>query len=173
MLRGLHLLGSRTVILLGLMLAIGTGIGSARNLWFSLAGRTVEGVVVRQLEELSVDWRQRQPEGAPASPRPGIQTGAAQRLYRSVVDFQEGGKPYQVVASARATVHMYPLGSKVDVVFPPGQPERARLRPELPDSWVQAGLLLVATVLGSGCGYLWWQLAVRRASRRRVVNAGS
>jgi hypothetical protein len=88
------------------------------------------------------------------------------------VAFQTGGKSYEVVASARATVHLYPLGSKVDVVFPPGRPERAQLGPELPDFFVQAGLLLVATMVGAGSGYTWWKLALKRAARRRVVKTG-
>jgi hypothetical protein len=68
---------------------------------------------------------------------------------------------------------MYPLGSKVDVVYPAGQPQRARLRPELPDFWTQAGLLLVATMLGAGAGYFWWLLIRRRVARRRIVKAGA
>jgi hypothetical protein len=90
-------------------------------------------------------------------------------VYRAVVDFQAGGTSYEVIANARSTVHLYPLGSKVDVVFPPGRPERARLRPELPDFWVQAGLLFVATLVGAGSGYTWWKLMLRQAARRRVV----
>jgi hypothetical protein len=177
-LRGLHLLGSRTAVMLGLMLATATGGSAARNLWLSFNGTTVEGVVVRQLEELSVDWRADLP-GPLGTRRPGIQAAAAERVYRAVVEFQvpaaAGDKPerrpppHQVIAGATAAVHLYPLGSKVDVVFPPGEPERARLKPELPDFWAQAGLLLVATVVGAGSGYTWWKLARRWASRRRVV----
>jgi hypothetical protein len=169
-LRGLHLLGSRTIVMLGLLLAIVTGTSAARNLWLSINGTTAEGVVVRQIEELSVDWRNRLPGPLGAS-QTGIQTAAAERVYRAVIAFQAGDKSYQVTAGASATVHLYPLGSKVDVVFPPGRPERARLRPELPDFWVQAGLLLVATLVGAGSGYTWWKLALRRAARRRVVKA--
>jgi len=153
---------------LGLLLAIATGAGAARNLWLWFSGTTAEGVVVRQMEELSVDWRDNLP-GPLSTSRPGIRTAAAERVYRAVVDFQSGGKSFEVIAGARATVHLYPLGSKVEVVFPPGKPERARLRPELPDFWVQAGLLFVATVVGAGSGYTWWKLAIRRAARRRVV----
>jgi len=154
--------------MLGLALAIVSGTGAARNLWFAFSGATAEGVVVRQLEELAVDWRDELP-GPLARAQPGLQTAAAERVYRAVVDFQADGKSYKVVANARAAVHLYPLGSKVDVVFPPGNPERARLAPELPDFWVQAGLLLVATLVGAGSGYTWWKLALRRAARRRVV----
>jgi len=158
--------------MLGLLLAIVTGAGAARNLWLHFPGTaSVEGVVVRQMEELSVDWRDDLP-GPLGTSRPDIQTAAAKRVYRAVVDFQAAGKSYEVIAGARATVHLYPLGSKVEVVFPPGKPERARLRPELPDFWVQAGLLFVATVVGSGSAYTWWKLALRQAARRRVVKQG-
>jgi hypothetical protein len=166
-LRAIHVLGSRTVVMLGLALAIVTGSAAAKDLWLSF-GATAEGVVVRQLEELSVDWREELP-GPLARNRTGIQTAPAKRVYRAVVDFMADGKAYEVVANARASVQLYPLGSKVDVVFPPGKPERARLRPELPDFWVQAGLLFIATLVGAGSGYTWWKLALRRVARRRVV----
>jgi hypothetical protein len=165
---GLHLLGTRTAVMLGLLLAFVTGAGAVRNLWLSFTGTTAEGVVVRQMEELSADWRDELP-GPLGTARSGIRTAAAERVYRAVVDFEADGRRYEVVANARATVHLYPLGSKVDVVFPPGRPERARLRPELPDFWAQAGLLFVATMVGAGSGYTWWKLALRRAARRRVV----
>ena len=169
-LRGLHLLGSRAVIALGMLLAIATGAGAARHLWFSFSGATAEGTVVRQIEELSADWRARAPGvGGPA--RPGVQTAPATRVYRAVVDFTAGGRSFEVVANASAVVHLYPLGSKVDVVFPPGRPDRARLRPELPDAWAQAGILFAATLVGAGSGYTWWKLLVRRRARRRVVNS--
>ena len=169
-LRGMHLLGTRTAIVLALLLAIGTGVGAARNLWLSFSGTIAEGVVMRQIEELSADWREQValPRGARD---PGIQTAAATRLYRAVVTFKDGDRSFDVLASVRGTVHIYPMGSKVDVVFPPGQPNRARLRPELPDFWTQAGILLMATVLGAGTGYSWWKLARRRWARRRVVKA--
>ena len=169
-LRGLHLLGSRTVVGLGLILAVMTGTGAARNLWMAFTGTRVEGVVVRQIEELAADWREGERGAAPFS-QAGIQTAAAQRVYRAAVAFQDGGRAYEVTANARAVVHLYPLGTKVYVVYPPGKPERARLEPELPDLWVQAGLLFVATVVGAGSGYTWWKLALRRRARRRVVKA--
>lgn len=134
----------------------------------SFTGTTVDGVVVRQLEELSADWRQDAP-GLAGSAQSSIQTAPAERVYRAVVAFQAGGRTYEVVANARANVQLYPLSTKVDVVFPPGKPERARLKPEVPDVWTQAGLLLVATLLGAGSGYIWWKLALRRRVRRRVV----
>lgn len=167
-LRGLHLLGSRTVVGLGLLLAVMTGTGAARNLWMTFTGARVEGVVVRQIEELAADWREADGGAAPFR-QAGIQTAAAQRVFRAVVAFQDNGRSYEVMARARAVVHLYPLGTKVDVVYPPGRPERAQLGPELPDSWVQAGLLLVATLVGAGSGYTWWKLALRRRARRRVV----
>jgi hypothetical protein len=165
----MHLIGSRTLILIGLVLAIVTGVGAARNLWLSFSGKVAEGVVVRQIEELSANWQEKLPV-PPGERQSGVQTAAAVRLYRAVVDFTWAGKSYEVVSNVRAAVHLYALGSKVDVVFPRDRPDRARLRPELPDFWVQAGLLLAATLLGAGSGYLWWKLLVRRAARRRVVN---
>jgi hypothetical protein len=168
-LRGMHLLGTRTAIVLALLLAIGTGVGAARNVWLSF-GTIAEGVVVRQIEELSADWRAQVP--LPSGARdPGIQTAAATRLYRAVVTFKDGDRSFDVLSGLRGTVHIYPMGSKVDVVFPPGRPNRARLRPELPDFWAQAGLLLIATMLGAGTAHSWWKLARRRAARRRVVNS--
>lgn len=172
----MHLLGTRTAVVLGLLFAIGTGISAARNLWFSLSGTIVEGVVVRQVEEFAVDWRDQ--ASVPVAARAeGIQTAAAARLYRAVVSFKDGGRSFDVPAALRGTVQLYPLGSKVDVIFPPGRPNRARLRPELPDFWTQAGLLFMATVLGAGSGYSWWKLirrrAAQRAARRRVVKAGA
>lgn len=152
--------------MLGMALAIVAGISSARNLWLSFAGTTAEGVVVRQLEELAADWREGLP-GPLGAAHVGVQTATAARVYRAVVDFKSGDKSYEVVADARATVQWYPLGSKVDVVYPRGRPERARLRPELPDVWMQAGLLLAATLVGAGSGYTWWKLMIHRARRRR------
>lgn len=152
------------------MLAVITGTGAARNLWMAFTGTRVDGVVVRQVEELAADWTATGGGGGPAR-QTGIQTAAAQRVYRAVVAFEEGSRVYEVMANARAVVHLYPLGTKVDVVYPPGRPERARLGPELPDFWVQAGLLFAATLVGAGSGYTWWKLAMRRRARRRVVKA--
>lgn len=167
-LRGLHLLGSRTVVVLGLLLAVMTGTGAARNLWTAFTCHRVDGVVVRQVEELAADWSGA--GGAAVAPsQAALQTAAAQRVYRAVVAFQDGSRAYEVMANARAVIHLYPLGTKVEVAYPTGKPERARLGPELPDVWVQAGLLFVATVVGAGSGYTWWKLALRRRARRRVV----
>jgi hypothetical protein len=170
LLSGIHLLITRTVIVLGLLLATGTGVGAARNLWFSFSGTVAEGVVVRQIEELSVDWRDQVPGPLGARAR-GVQTAAATRLYRAVVNFKDGAGSFDVLSDLSAPVHIYPIGSKVDVVFPRGRPNRARLRPELPDFWTQAGLLFIATLLGAGTGHSWWKLARSRWVRRRVVKA--
>ncbi len=155
--------------MLGLLLAMVTGAGAVRNLWLWRTGATVQGVVVRQMEELAADWTGELPE--PLGTRQAdMQTGAARRVYRAVVEFQAGETTHEVVANARATVHLYALGSKVDVVFPPGRPERARLKPELPDFWVQAGMLFLSSLVGAGSGYTWWKLAVRRSRRGRTSN---
>jgi len=164
----MHLVGSRTLVILGLLLALWTGYGAARNLWLTFSGKLAEGVVVQQLEEFSADWNN-QLAGPLGTQAAGVDLAAAERLYRAVVRFKENGRDFDVLANVRAKVHIYPLGSKVDVVFPPGQPGRARLRSELPDSWLQAGLLFAATVLGAGSGRLWWHLVRRRMMRRRVV----
>jgi hypothetical protein len=164
-----HVLGSRTVVVLGLILAAWTGYGAAKSLWLVLSGRIAEGVVVWQIEELPSDF----PGAAPPSPDGKVQgTGMteAQRLYRAVVRFEDGGRSFDVAAQASAHVRLYPTGSKVDVIFPPGRPDRARLRSELPDSWAQAGLLLVATMLGAGSARLWWRLARRWTARRGAAD---
>lgn len=170
LLRGLHLLGTRAVILVCLLLATTTAVSSGRNLWLAFSGTIAEGVVVRQSEELAADW-QTPSSGTAGSPGAGIQTAAAERLYRAVVAFKDGKRPFEVLAEVRGTVHIYPLGSKVEVVYPAGQPGRARLRAELPDLWTQAGLLLIATVFGAGTAYWWWTLALRRVARRRAARA--
>jgi hypothetical protein len=168
LLKGLHLVGSRTVVVIGLLLACWTGLGAARNLWFALSGTLAEGVVVRQIEELSADWRNPVP-APPGARAEGMELTAAERLFRAVVSFKHGGRSFDVLANARATVQLYPTGSMVRVLFPRGHPERARLRPELPDAWFQAGLLLAATVVGAGSARLWWHLVRRRIGRQRIV----
>ena len=95
--------------MLGLLLAIVTGTGAARNLWLSFTGTTAEGVVVRQMEELSVDWRDELP-GPLGSSQTGIHTAPAQRVYRAVVDFQAGGTSYEVIANTRSTGTPLPAG---------------------------------------------------------------
>ena len=166
----MHLLGSRTVFFICLLLSITTAFSAARTLWFSFSGRLAEGVVVREIEELTADWA----PPASATAQAPLQTATATRVYRAVVRFQDGGQSYDVAAQIRSTARLYALGTKVDVVYPAGAPGRARLRPELPDFWSQAGLLLMATTLGAGTAYGWWKAAKKRAiRRRRVVSAGS
>ena len=168
LLSAMHLVGTRTVVLVGLLLAIWTGYGAGRNLWFSLNGSVATGIVTRQIEEFSADWTKGQPPsiGADAA---GIDLAAAERRYRAVVQFAEGGRVFDVVSELRGPAQVYATGSSVRVVYPPGRPERARLGPELPDAWMQSGLLLAATMVGAGSARLWWRLARRRARRRRVV----
>ena len=168
LLSAMHLVGSRTVVLAGLLLAVWTGYGAVRNLWFSLNGTEVTGVVTRQIEEFSADWKDGQPAPLGANVA-GIDLASAERRYRAVVQFGDGGRVFDVVSELRGPAQIYPTGSNVPVVYPPGRPERARLRSELPDGWMQSGLLLAATMLGAGSARLWWRLARRRARRRRVV----
>ncbi|MCX6551281.1 MAG: hypothetical protein NTY02_09820 [Acidobacteria bacterium] len=123
----------------------------------------------RTLFVVSADWT----DPGAAVPGAPIQTAAATRLYRAVVAFQDGGRGFEVLARMRSTVQIYPTGTKVDVVYPRGQPGRAQLRPELADFWSQASVLLMATILGAGTAYGWWTSTRRRAARRRrVVKAG-
>ena len=88
---------------------------------------------------------------------------------RTVESWNPYRRMFDVVSELRGPAQIYPTGSNVRVVYPPGRPERARLRPELPDGWMQSGLLLAATMLGAGSARLWWRLARRRARRHRVV----
>jgi hypothetical protein len=175
--RAIHLLGSRTVFFVCLLLALTTAFGAVRELWFSRTGLVVEGVVVREVEELTADWTAPTPSSASAAASPGVQTAAATRVYRAVVRFRDKGRPFdwhEVPAQLTSTARLYPVGTKVDVLYPAGAPGLAKLRPELPDIWSQAGLLLMATVLGSGTLYGWWKSARKRAARRRrVVNGAS
>jgi hypothetical protein len=175
-LRAMHLLSSRTLFFAGILLSITAAITAAQALWFSLAGQVAEGRVVREVEELAADWT------APSSVRTGqgMQMARAARVYRAIVQFQakdlagaavagEAGRVFEVSAQLRSTARLYPVGTKVDVVYPPGKPGRAKLRPELPDFWSQAGLLLMATVVGAGTAYGWWKSAKKRVVRRRRV----
>jgi hypothetical protein len=179
-LRAMHLLSSRTLFFAGILLSITTAFATAQTLWFSLAGKVAEGRVVREVEELAADWT------SPASvlSRPGVQTARAARVYRAIVQFQikdpadaavagNAGRVFEVSAQLRSTARLYPVGTKVDVVYPPGKPGRAKLRPELPDFWSQAGLLLMATVVGAGTAYGWWKSAKKRVVRRRRVVSGA
>jgi hypothetical protein len=167
----IHLLWSRALIFLCLLLALSTGFPAARHVWFALSGEPADGRVISEIEELGADWDR------PAAGRTtaGIVTAPARRFYRAVVEFQADGRAYAVASTVRSPAHLYAIGSKVEVVYPPGAPRRAMLRPELPDFWLQAGILLMATVLAAGTVYAWWhgwrwRLASRR--RERVVIPG-
>jgi len=178
--RAMHLLSSRTLFFIGLLLSITTAFGAAQTLWFSLAGTEVEGRVVREVEELTAEWT----SPVPALTRPDVQTATAVRVYQAIVQFQvkdpaaaaaagQAGRVFEVPAQLRSTARLYPVGTKVAVVYPAGKPGRAKLRPELPDFWSQAGLLLMATVLGAGTAYGWWKSAQKRVARRRRVVSGA
>ena len=174
--RAIHLLGSRTVFFVCLLLAITTAFGAARELWFARTGLLVEGVVVREVEELTADWTAPAPSSAPAAASLGVQTAAATRVYRAIVRFRDKGSPFdwhEVPAQLTSTARLYPVGTKVEVVYPAGAPGLAKLRPELPDVWSQAGLLFMATVLGAGTVRGWWKSARKRAARRRRVVNGA
>jgi len=159
--------GQRIVLVACLLMSAMTVSGTWRNLSFAFNGVTVEGLVVRQAEELSADWDVA-PAGKPAS---GVQMAPARRLYRAVVEYRAGEKTYSIVAQARGPVSIYPLGSHVDVIYTPGRPGDAKLKPELPDFWTQAGYLLMATMLGSGALYWWWKL-IRRRGRINPLSDG-
>jgi hypothetical protein len=163
--RAMHLLSSRTLFFIGLLISMTTAFGAAQTLWFSLAGTEVEGRVVREVEELTAEW----PSPVLAVTRPDVQTATAVRVYRAIVQFPDNGRVFEVSAQLRSTARLYPVGTKVNVVYPAGRPARAKLRPELPDFWSQAGLLLMATVLGAGTAYGWWKSAKKRVVRRRRV----
>ena len=153
--------GLRIVLLGCLLVSATTMIGAWRNLWFALSGVTVEGLVVRQAEEFAVEWDDRSaPNAKPAS---GVQMAPARRLFRAIVEFKVAGSTHVIAAQARGPEHIYPVGSHVDVVFARGRPGGAKLKPELPDFWAQAGYLLVGTMLGAGAVYWWWKLIHRRA----------
>lgn len=148
------------IVLLGCLLVSATTVMSAwRNLWFAFSGVTVEGLVVRQAEELAADW-----DDPSAGKRiSGVQMAPARRLYRAIIEFKERERTYSIEAQARGPVHIYPLGSHVDIVYARGRPSGAKLKPELPDFWTQAGYLLIGTMLGVGAVYWWWKLIRRRA----------
>jgi hypothetical protein len=167
----IHLLWSRALIFLALLLAMSVGFPAARHVWFAVSGAVAEGRIVLEVEELGADWKQPSAGSAAA----GIVTAPAQRFYRPVAEFTVDRRLYSVRSARRSTAHLYEMGSKVDVIYPPGAPNRAVLRPDLADFWTQAGILLMATVLAAGTVYAWWhgwrgRLARRR--RERVVISG-
>lgn len=149
-----------------LVLGINAMVPAWRTLWFAASGAVVEGVVIRQQEVLEGQWT----EGADRAPGGGPALGSARRLLRAVVEFKDGERVHLLEARTASPVELYPVGSKVPVVYPPGHPERAQLRPELPDMWLQAGWLLVGTFL-VGWAIYWWWLTARRPRRVRVVKA--
>jgi hypothetical protein len=150
--------GLRLALLGCLLVSVTAVVGASRNLWFEFHGVLVEGVVVRQAEELAADWGD---QSAATSTR-GVMTAPARRVYRAIVEFKSGGNTYSTEAQARGPAYLYPAGSHVDVVFAPGRPEGAKLKPELPGFWTQAGYLLLGTMLGVGAAYWWWKLIGRR-----------
>jgi len=150
--------GLRIVLLGCLLVSATTVIGAWRHLWFAFNGITIEGLVVREAEELAADWGDRS-----AGPQiSGVQLAPARRLYRAIVEFKDGERTYLIEAQARGPAAIYPVGSRVDVVYARGRPDGAKLRPELPDFWTQAGYLLMGTMLGAGAAYWWWKLIRRR-----------
>jgi hypothetical protein len=151
--------GLRILLLGCLLVSVATVMIAWRHLWFAFNGVTVEGLVVRQAEELAADW-----DDPSAGKRiSGVQMAPARRLYRAIVEFGSGERSYSIEAQARGPADLYPVGSRVDVVYARGRPDGARLKPELPDFWTQAGYLLMGTVLGAGAVYWWWKLLRRRA----------
>lgn len=151
--------GLRIVLLGCLLLSVTTVIGAWRNLWFAFSGVTAEGLVVRQAEELVADWD----DLSTGKGTTGVQMAPARRLYRAIIEFKNGERTYSIEAQARGPVHIYPLGSHVDVVYARGRPDGAKLKSELPGFWTQAGYLLIGTMLGAGAVYWWWKLIRRRA----------
>ncbi len=150
---------ARVILVAGLVLSAVVIVTAGRSLRLTFGAKLAEGVVVRQREELkmtSVAAMQRTP-GAP-------EIITATRLYRAVVAFRDGGRAYEVTSRDASPVQVYPIGTKPDVAFPPGHPERARLRAELPSFWLQSGLLLVGVLIGAGAVWSWWRLSHGRAT---------
>jgi hypothetical protein len=162
-LRLLGVLGTRVLIAVCLLLAVSTAVNSLRILWFDARGVVIDGIVVRQEEELLADWR-----GADDARARGLRMTSAQRVFRAVVEFKLGERTYEVLSQQRGPQQVYPLGSKAAIVVPIGRPADARIRAELPDFWTQAGLLLMSTVIGAATVRWWWSMARRpRRFRRR------
>jgi hypothetical protein len=153
-------LGSRAIIAVCLLVSVTVVVGAWRSLWFGARGSLVDGVVVRQNEVLAADWDQR------ASRATGPTLATARRVFQAVLEFKVGDRLYQIAAKTSGPV-LYPLGSTQTLVYPPGCPQEARLRSELPDIWSQAALLLMGTVVGSGALRWWWWVARRQRRLRR------
>jgi len=149
------------IVLLGCLLVSATTVMSAwRNLWFAFRSVTAQGLVVREAEELAADWD----ELSAGKRTSGVQMAPARRVYRAIIEFKDGERTYLMTAQARSPVHVYPLGSRVDVLYARGRPDGAKLKPELPDVWTEAGYLLIGTMLGAGAVHWWWKLARRRVT---------
>ena len=151
--------GLRIVLSGCLLVSVTTVMGAWSNLWFALSGVTTEGLVVGQAEELAADWD----DPSAGTRTAGVQMAPARRLYRAIIEFKDGQRTCVITAQARGPVHIYPVGSHVDIVYARGRPDGAKLKPELSGFWTQAGYLLIGTILGVGAVYWWWKLLRRRA----------
>ena len=158
--RLIRVLGPRLVIAACLLLCAVVVIRTWQALWFVARSSAVSGTVVRQEEIWEADW-QRTAVATDGGPR----MARARRLFQSVVSFTFDGREYELVSERRGLAHVYPIGTTQVVVFPPGEPQRARLRAELPEFWAQAGMLLMGTVLAAGALRWWWRTARRRRPR--------
>ena len=157
-------IGLRLALLWFLYVSFTTVIGAWGQLRFAMSGVVTEGLVVRQAEELvaeSSPVSAGQPAGGPTSVA-GVQLVPARKLYRAVVEFREGERAFIVTSVERAPMHLYALASHVDVIYPAGRPQDARLKPELPRFYLQAGVLLLGTLFGAASIYWWWKLFGRR-----------
>ncbi len=160
--RLLGVLGTRAVIAVCLLFAAGVAIPAFRQLWFASRATAADAFVVRQEAELEADWS----AGTGRSGREPV-LAPARTVYQAVLEFSVGGHTYEVYATRRGPVHVYPVGSKEVVLFPAGEPTKARLRAEVPDFWTQAGLLLMGTVVGAGTVRWWWTMSRKRQRFRR------
>jgi len=163
----LKAIGLRLVLLYFLYVSVTIVTGAWGQLRFAMTGMVAEGLVVRQAEELvAATPPARAGSAAATSPgtagRPGVQLVEAQKLYRAIVEFRDGDRTYAVTSAERAPVHLYALASHVEVIYPPGRPQTARLRPELPSVYLQAGMLFLGTLFGAASLYWWWKLFRRR-----------
>ena len=146
------------------------GAGAVRNLWLWRTGATVQGVVVRQMEELAADWTGELP-GPLGARQSGIQTAAAKRVYRAVVEFQAGER--EVRGDCRRPGDGAPLSAR----FEGGRRVPAGQAGAGPAQTRAAGFLgagrnaLLSSLVGAGAGTRGGNCAVRRSRRRRVVKA--
>jgi hypothetical protein len=154
-------IGLRVVLLYLLYVSVTIVAAAWGQLRFTITGIVTEGLVVRQAEELVAD-------AGPAGPADGkdngiagrfaVQLVKARKLYRAIVEFRDGERTYATASAELAPVHLYALASHVDVIYPRGRPQDARLKPELSSVYAQAWLLLLGTLVGSGAAYWWWKL---------------